>query len=156
MVQKRLTKAEIERLKTITKSLYLHEDITQIRAMAARVGVSEPTMSKWFKIHEEEWKRLKKNIVLTREERMADLYDELTEIANHIKSLPEGKRFADSKLGDVRRKLIKDIKELEVNASIPEVIAALTALIKFVRNENLEDSKVIMNWADLYIKTLLR
>lgn len=156
MANKRLTKAETERLKTIAKSLYIHEDMTQQKALAARVGVSVNTMNKWFKIHEDEWKRLKKNIVLTREERMADLYDELTEIANHIKALPEGRRFADSKLGDVRRKLIKDIKELEVNASIPEVIAALTALVKFVRNENLDDAKNIMNWADMYIKTLLK
>jgi len=156
MTQKRLTKADIERLKTITKSLYIHEDITQQKALAARVGVSENTMSKWFKLHEEEWKRLKKNIVLTREERMADLYDELTEIQNHIKTLPEGKRFADSKLGDVRRKLIKDIKELEVNAALPEVIAALTGLVKFVRNENLDEAKIVMNWSDLYIKTLLK
>lgn len=156
MAQKRLTKADIERLKTITKSLYIHEDITQQKALAGRIGVSENTMSKWFKLHEEDWKRLKKNIVLTREERMADLYDELTEIANHIKTLPEGKRFADSKLGDVRRKLIKDIKELEVNAALPEVIAALTGLVKFVRNENLDEAKIIMNWSDLYIKTLLK
>lgn len=156
MAQKRLTKAEIERLKSMAKSLYIHEDITQQKALAARIGVSENTMSKWFKLHEDEWKRLKKNIVLTREERMADLYDELTEIANYIKGLPEGKRFADSKLGDVRRKLIKDIKELEVNASIPEVIAALTGLIKFIRNENLQEAKLVMVWADLYIKTLLK
>lgn len=156
MAQKRLTKAEIERLKTIAKSLYIHEDITQQKALAARVGVSENTMSKWFKIHEEEWNKHKKNFVLTREERMSDLFDELTEIQNHIKGLPEGKRFADSKLGDVRRKLIKDIKELEVNASIPEVIAALTGLIKFVRNENLQEAKLIMGWSDLYIKTLLK
>ena len=156
MAQKRLTKSDVERLKTIAKSLYLHEDITQQKALAARIGVSENTMSKWFKLHEEEWKRLKKNIVLTREERMADLYDELTEIQNHIKKLPEGSRFADSKLGDVRRKLIKDIKELETNAAIPEVIAALTGLIKFVRNENIDEAKIIMNWADVYIKTLLK
>lgn len=121
-----------------------------------RVGVSENTMNKWFSLYEPDWRKHKKNFLLTREERMSDLLDELTEIQEFIKDQPEGRRFADSKLGDVRRKLIKDIKELEVNASKQEVIYALTALIKFVRPENMDDAKTITKWADIYIKSLLR
>lgn len=113
-------------------------------------------MNAWFKEHEPEWKRLKKNLILTREERMADLYDELTEIANAIKKLPEGERFASHKLALVRRMVVKDISDLQVEAAIPDIIAALSGLVKFVRNENLEEARIIIRWADIYIKTLLK
>lgn len=154
MAQKRLTKAEIEKLKEYAKKLYLHDDITNQKQLAKRVGVSENTISKW--VNEGKWESFKKNFLLTREERMSDLLDELTEIQNFIKELPEGRRFADSKLGDVRRKLIKDIKELETSANRQEIIHALTSLVKFVRPENFEEAVVITKWADIFIKTLLR
>lgn len=154
MAKKRLTKEELEERKAHAKTLFLHEGITNQKDLAKRVGVSENTISKW--LTDGKWSNLKKNFILTREERMSDLLDELTEIQNHIKEQPEGRRFADSKLGDVRRKLIKDIKELETNASKNEVIHALMSLIKFVRPENVEEAKVITKWADIYIKSLLR
>lgn len=154
MANKKHTKEELERLKEYAKSLYLHENVTNQKELAKRVGVSENTISKW--VTENKWSNLKKNFLLTREERMSDLLDELTEIQNFIKELPEGRRFADSKLGDVRRKLIKDIKELETNASKDEIIHALLALIKFVRPENMDEAKIITKWADIFIKSLLR
>lgn len=154
MAQKRLTKAEIEKLKEYAKKLYLHDDITNQKQLAKRVEVSENTISKW--VNEGKWESFKKNFLLTREERMSDLLDELTEIQNFIKEQPEGRRFADSKLGDVRRKLIKDLKELETSANRQEIIHALTSLVKFVRPENFEEAVVITKWADIFIKTLLR
>jgi transposase len=154
MAQKRLTKDELLEVQSMAKTLYLHENITNQKELAKRVKVSENTISKW--VTEGKWQNLKKNFLLTREERMSDLLDELTEIQTHIKNLPEGKRFADSKLGDVRRKLIKDLKELETNASKDEIIHALMALIKFVRPENMADAKIITKWADVMIKSLLR
>ena len=153
---KRLSKEDLERLKQIAKSLYIHEDITQQKVLAERVGVSKNTMCIWFKEHEQEWQRMKKNLILTREERMADLYDELTEIANAIKNLPEGTRFAPHKLALVRRMIVKDISDLQVEAAIPEIVAALTGLVKFVRNEQLEEARIIIKWADIYLKTLLK
>ncbi|TZF81812.1 transcriptional regulator [Pedobacter sp. BS3] len=153
-MKKRLTKEELERVKSHAKILYTREGLTLQKELAQRVGVSENTISKW--VIEGKWESLKKNFLLTREERMSDLLDELTEIQEFIKNQPEGRRFADSKLGDVRRKLIKDIKELETNASREEIIHALTKLIQFVRPENLNDARIITQWADVFIKTLLR
>lgn len=154
MAKKRLTKEELERLKEHAKVLYLHENITNQKDLAKRVGVSENTISKW--VIEGKWANLKKNFLLTREERMSDLLDELTEIQTAIKGQTDGKRFADHKLALVRRMLVNDIKALEVTASKPEIIASCMDLIKFVRPENAEEAKIITKWADIFIKTLLR
>ncbi len=154
--RKKLTKEEAARLRDIAKALYIHEDITSQKVLAERVGVSTNTMCAWFKEAEHEWQRLKKNLILTREERMSDLYDELTEIANAIKQLPEGERFATHKLALVRRMVVKDIADLQVEAAIPDIVAALSGLVKFVRNENLDEAKTIIRWADIYLKTLLK
>lgn len=154
MAQKRLTKDELERLKEIAKTLYLHENVTNQKDLAKRVCVRENTISKW--VNEGKWSNLKKNFLLTREERMSDLLDELTEIQTAIKKQADGARFADHKTALVRRMLVNDIKALEVTASKPEIIAACMALIKFARPENMEEAKIITKWADIYIKSLLR
>lgn len=154
MAKKRLTKEELERLKEHAKVLYLHENITNQKDLAKRVDVSENTISKW--VTEGKWSNLKKNFLLTREERMGELLDELTEIQLLIKSQKEGARFADHKTALVRRMLVNDIKALEVSASKPEIIAACMELIKFVRPENMEEAKIITKWADIFIKSLLR
>jgi DNA-binding XRE family transcriptional regulator len=155
MAGKRLSNSEIERLKELTRICYIKEGISSQKELAERVGVTEKTMGKWIKENKEEWDKLKKNLLLTRSERMSDLFDELTELQQSIKDKPEGQRFADSKQGDVRRKLIKDIKELETKAATHEIVHALMSLINFVREESQTDSKIITKWADIFIKSKL-
>ena len=128
MAKRKLTKEENERLKELAKALYLHENITSQKELAVRIGVRENTIGKW--IADGKWANLKKNFLLTREERMSDLLDELTELQNTIKTQNEGARFADHKTALIRRMLINDIKALEVTASKPEIIAACMDLIK--------------------------
>lgn len=152
--KKKLTNEELERVKNHAKLLYTKEGVTMQKELAQRTGISENTISKW--VNENGWDKLKKNFLLTREERMSDLLDELTELQSTVKSKDDGLRFADYKLASVRRMLIKDIAELEVTASKPEAIAACMDLINFVRPESLDDAKIIMKWADIYIKSLLR
>ncbi len=154
MAKKRLTKAELEEKRDHAKVLYTKEGVTLQKEIAERTGISENTISKW--ISEGKWESLKKNFLLTREERMSDLLDELTELQASVKLKPAGERFADSKLADVRRKLIKDIKELETKAATGEVIHALTQLIKFARHEDFAEAKIITKWSDIFIKQLLR
>ncbi|WAC40575.1 DDE transposase family protein [Pedobacter sp. SL55] len=152
-VKERASKAEIERKKEHAKILYVKDGISTQKELAERVGVSEKTIGKW--IVDGEWEKLKKNVVLTRQEQLLHLMDELAELNASIRLKPEGVRFADSKLGDVRRKLIKDIKDMETKASIPEIIHALTLLLDFVRKGNLEQAKDLAKIVDAFIKSLL-
>jgi len=147
------SKADLEKLKDYAKILFVKDKLTQ-KEIAQKTEVSEKTISKW--VEDGRWAKLQKNFILTREEAMGDLLNELVEINAFIKRMPEGSRFADAKLGDVRRKLVKDIKELETKASLPEIIAALKLLLDFTRKVDLKDAQLLSKYADALIKSLLK
>lgn len=149
----RKSKADLEKLKEYAKLLYTRDRLTQ-KEIAEKTDISEKTIGKW--VSEGGWDKLLKNFLLTREEQMGMMLDELNEINAYIKGLPQGKRFADAKLGDVRRKLVKDIKELETKAALPEIIAALKILLDFIRKVNLQDAQLLSKYCDAVIKSLLR
>jgi len=150
----RLTNEERERLQEHAKLLYTRDNITVQKELAERDGVDEKTMGKW--IEEGGWKKLKRNFVLTREEQLANLLDELEELNSAIKKKKEGERFADSKEANVRRFLIKDIKDLETKALLPEIISALTQFLSFIRTLNFDDTKLIAGYVDAFIKSKLK
>lgn len=152
--RERLTKEQIEKAKNHAKLLFTREGITTQKEIAGIVGISEKTIGKW--INEEGWEKLQRNFLLTREEEMANLLDELIELNKFIKLKPEGKRFADAKEGDVRRKLIKDIKELETKAALPEILHTCKLLLEFMRKANLQVSQELSVWVDAFVKSLMR
>lgn len=150
----RMTKERRERLKEHAKLLYTRENVTTQKELAERVGVTEKTISSW--ISKGNWDKYKRNFILTREEQMANLLEELSEINASIKQKEVGERFADAKLAQVRRQLIKDIKDLETKALLPEIISALTQFLNFVRKNSLDDAQSISHYVDNFIKTKLR
>lgn len=150
----RMTKEEQERLKKYARHLYIDKGITTAKALALEVGITEKTASKW--IAEGNWEKYKKNIVLTREEQMNLMLDELEQINNHIKEQPDGQQFADYKLAMVRRQLIKDIKDLETKALVSEHINSLTQFLSYVRVQNVTDGLLIARYVDMFIKSELR
>ena len=102
----------------IAQMLYL-QGLRQ-KEIALKLGRSEQTVSKWAK--DDNWKDKKANIMMSRENRLSELYQELAEFNRMIKDKEEYK-VADSKEADARRKLIKDIKELETKYNIAETIS---------------------------------
>lgn len=152
MAKKRLTKEEIRGRLDWAKTLIVKDGFTQKEA-SEKVGLSAQTINKYYL--EENWSKFERNFLATREEQMANLLDELVEINNYVKTQPEGQRFADSKLGDVRRKLVKDIKELETKASLPETIHACTGLMEFIRKIDLIKAQELAGYVDAYIKSKL-
>lgn len=149
MASKNIT---IQQKKDYAKVLITKEKLTQKEA-AERVGVSAVTMNKWFK--DGQWDKLQKNFLLTREEQMGLLLNELAAINEHIQTFPQGQRFADSKLGDVRRKLVKDIKELETKAALPEIINVCAKLSEFIRKIDLAKAQELIFYMDAFIKSKL-
>ncbi len=150
----RRTKAEQKKLKEYAKLLYVEKGITSQKELAQRVEVTEKTIGKW--ITDGNWKKLKRNIVLTRQEQMDLLLEELEQLNASIKQRPEGEQFADFKLAQVRRQLIKDIKDLETKALVSEHVNSLTQFLSYVRVRNVEDGLFIAKYVDLFIKSLLK
>lgn len=149
----RLSNKERAQKKEYAKVLYLQEKNITIKDLAERVGVTVSTLSDWLKT--EKWEGLKRNILLTRQEQLVQMQDELAEINAYIQSQEEGSRFADYKMAQIRNQLIKNIKDLETKALLPEMINALTQFLDFVRVENLDDAQLLADYTDAFIKSKL-
>lgn len=154
MEKKRLTKAEIELRKTLAKQLYTKDGVTTQKELAERVGISEKAIGKW--IADENWKKERAGLMMTREEQLKRLYEQFTALNDEIAKRPIQSRYATPSEADTLVKLTKAIKQMETDIALSETIEALRNLINFVRPENLADAKVITKWSDLYIKTLVK
>lgn len=67
------------------KSLFLAGGNTQ-KEIAERVGVTEKTLAKWIK--DGKWETLKKSLLTTKQSQLSELYDQLENINNEIKTRP--------------------------------------------------------------------
>jgi hypothetical protein len=147
------TKAELENLKDYAKILFTRDRLT-LQEIGLKTGIVEATLTRWM--HNGGWIKLQRNFILTREEQMDNLLDELVQINNSIRNKPDGEQFADAKLSDVRRKLILDITDLETkNASVPETLAVFKNLLEYVRKVDLAKSQEIARWMDEYVRAKL-
>lgn len=150
MAKSALTRKQKEEL----AKMYYLQGYTVQKELAAKVGVSEKTISKW-KI-EGGWDKLMLNIPMVKQQQIQKLLRELEELNEHIEGKAEGKRFADSKEADVRRKLIADIKDLEGEASVSDIIGVAMAFTKWVSKTDVDKSREIGNLFDLFIKEKLQ
>jgi transcriptional regulator with XRE-family HTH domain len=146
------TKSENEKSKGYAKILFVKDKLTQ-KEIAVKTGKTEATISKW--VTAGNWEKERKNFLLTRQEQMSYLLDELGELNAAIRKKPEGARYADSKEGDVRRKLIKDIKELETSTNKPEAISACIALLEFIRKVDLVICQQLAPYIDGFVKSIM-
>lgn len=140
--------------KELAKMLYLKGGITVQKELAVRVDVNPNTIGRW--IAEEGWEKLRKPLLLTREEQLQNLYTELENLQEYIKGKKEGQQFADSKEADVRRKLIKDIKDLETKASIVEMIETFKRITEWMKRQDVEEAKKLVEIFDRFIKDSLK
>ncbi len=143
----------IAQKKEMARALYLQGE-TIAKVLASKVGVNEKTMGNWIK--NEGWENLRKNIPLVKQQQLQNLLSELEQLNEFIKTKPEGKRFADAKEGDVRRKLIKDIEALENEASIADVVSVSIAMTKFIAQSDLKKAQELSMYFDAYIKDKLK
>lgn len=154
MAKTRLTKDEIEQRKNHAKLLYTREGVITQKELAQRVGISEKTIGLWIK--DEKWEKERASVILTKEEELRRIYEQLTELNDCIRLRPKGSRYSDTKEADILIKLSATIKNLETEVSVAEAIEVLKKLINLTRKESLADAKVITKWSDILIKTLLK
>lgn len=134
-------------LKEVAKILFL-QGMDQ-KDIAAKLGVSEVSMSRWKK--EGNWDSLKTNLLNSKTERLSELYDELAEFNKAIKERAEGFRFPTSKEADVRRKLIRDIADLERKYNIGQTTVIARDFVTFCKDLDFEFAKRANDMFDLFI-----
>lgn len=143
----------LQQKKEWARTLYIKDDLNQ-KEIAFKTGVSQQTIGKW--IEKEQWKKFRRNLTLTRSEQYLNMLVELEEINQHIKNKPENQRFADSKVADIRRKLVKDIKDLETETSVTKIVDVSVPFVKWINAFDLEKGKEIATLFDAFIKEKLR
>lgn len=135
------------------KTLYLKENLTIIE-IAERVGTTRQTISRW--IQTEKWETLKTSLTLTREEQIAMLYRQVSEINNAIANRPEGERFANTKEADILGKLASAINKMETDTGIKDICEVGTKFIEWLRPVDLDKAKEIASIYDAFIKDNLK
>ena len=133
-------------LNEVAKILYI-QGYNQ-KEIAAKLNVSTVTMNKWA--NNGKWKTIKTNLLSSKNERLSELYEELAEFNKMIKEKKDYK-VASSKEADARRKLIKDISELERKYNIGQTISIGRDFSLFVKDIDFEFSQKAVTYFDSFI-----
>lgn len=145
--------AKLTDKKQKAKSLYLTGQYDQ-KEIAGIIGVTEKTISRWK--NDEEWESFKESLLTTRENELKRLYKMLKVLNNHLDKMAQENVPINSKEADSVLKLTAAIKNLELETSIADKVEVGTAFIDFVRKENLDLSKEITTWFDMFLKRYVK
>ena len=129
--------------------MFLRTDKSQ-KEIADIVKVAEKTLSKWKT--SENWDRLRASIIITKDEQLRRVYQQINELTSSIESKEEGKRYADSGEADTLAKLASTARSLESNLSIADVIDVFIDFQDWLRGVDLQKAKEISDLQDAYIK----
>ncbi|MPM92060.1 hypothetical protein SDC9_139194 [bioreactor metagenome] len=130
--------------------LYVSERIT-FKEIAERVKVGEKTVSRWAK--EGNWDNLRKSLLTTRQTQLTRWYsqlDSITELIENRNNIPTNAE------ADTMSKITSNIKSLEVEIGVGEIVETGKKLITFIQQVNLEDAKLFKNYFDEYINNRMK
>jgi predicted DNA-binding protein YlxM (UPF0122 family) len=139
--------------KDYCKLLYVQQRLS-VEEILERVDVSERTLRKWIKDPVEDWDKLRKSLLITKQQQIVRLYDQLEWLNDNIAS--REKRIAEAKEADVISKLTSAIKKLEVETSIGEIIEVGRSFIDFIREIDLSAAKEVTRYLDLFINSKIK
>lgn len=151
--KKGMEKQTRQQRKDFAKTLYLSErEITQ-KEIAARVGVTEATVSKW--VREEQWERLKTSVVGGREELLGWLHAQLNAIREAVSGRKKN-NFVSSREADTITKLTNAIKKLETETNIAHKVEVAQQFLVWLRANDPEKAMEFLPLFDAFIKESLR
>jgi transposase len=133
--------------------LYTRENLTQ-KEIAARVGVSEVTMSKW--VNAGKWDELKASITITKEEQLKNLYHQLAEINRNISDREQGKRYATPSESDTISKLANAIEKMETDVGLADIIATFRKFLEWLRTFDLKQAQALTPLFDSFVKSRIK
>jgi len=133
------------------KHLYIYDNLTQ-KEIAAKVGITEKTLSKWVNDPKENWEMLKSSLTITKAQELKRLYIQLAEINNFIAGKEPGKRYANTLEADIISKLSAAIKNLETETSVSDTIDACIDINKWLKSVDFAKAQEFVHIQDEFIK----
>lgn len=141
--------------KELAKLLFVRESLSQ-KEIAERVDTSEQTICRWVNENDGEWRKLRQSIIITKEEQLRRVYDQLDELTQVIAKREQGTRYANTKEADTLVKLTAAANNLESDASIADIIEVSKRFLNFLRPISLDKAKEISALLDAFIKEQLK
>lgn len=153
--------------KEYARILYVSERIT-FKEIAERTGVTEKTISKWATT--ENWDKLRKSLLITRDNQLVHWYNQLENINEDIAYRPvlqKDKKGHDilrvEKVGiptsaeaDTMSKLAGNIQKLETEIGLGEYVQVSKKLLVFIQGIDLNDAKRFKNYIDEFVNEKLK
>lgn len=133
--------------------LFTKENVTQ-KEVAARVGVSVQTMSKW--VNAGKWEELKVSVTITKEEQLKNLYRQLAEINKAIAEREAGKRFSTSGEADTISKLAVAIEKMESDIGLADIISTFRVFLNWLRGFDIAQAQELTPIFDTFIKSRIK
>lgn len=149
MANTRLTKAELQQKRGYAKLLFTKEKLTQ-KEIAIRIGISQNTISKWAS--EDNWEAAQKSLMLTREEQLRNMMEELDILNCEIAK--SGRKYATKEQAYIRDTLVQNINKLEIEVTAHETYNVAKEMIGYYRGIDLDKAKTLAEDFDEFIKTL--
>jgi hypothetical protein len=118
----------------LAKILFTREHLDQ-KIVAVKVGVSERTMSDW--VNKFNWKDLRRRLLVSKEDVLANLYEQMEEVNEFIRSKEKGKRYADTRESDILVKLTASIRNMETELAIADIVGSGTRFLKFAQTSGM-------------------
>lgn len=148
------TKLSNNQKKEWAKHLFLTEtDMTQ-KQIAAKVEVSEKTMSGW--VNEGKWDAMRKSLMTTRDEILRDLYEVLVGMKNEAKIAATDNDPNTKPDTDGIYKQILAIRKFEIETGAGPMIATLKQFIIFLQKIDFGLAQQLTPLADAFIKDRLK
>ena len=133
------------------KLLYLRTELSQ-KEIAEQVGVTEATLSKWVNANEEEWKLEKASFIITKDQELRRIYQQISALNDAIQMREVGSKYPTSSEADILSKLSKAAHSLERESSVSEVINVSIGLTEYLQEYDPEKAKEWSALLDGYIK----
>ena len=149
--------ANMQLKKDYARTLFLKDNLNQAE-IAARVGTSAQTISKWKT--EGNWESLKANFVITRQETLSRTYAQINQIFSELESTNEaGAKVItsiSSSKADTLSKLSAAAKSLETDLSISTYIDVFIKFGNWLRDADFTLAKKMAELQDSFIKEQLK
>jgi len=145
-----MNKPTIHDKQYLAKILFTREKLDQ-KLVAAKVGVSENTMSKW--VQEFNWKALRNRLLIGKEEVLENLYEQIGNLNAAIRKKNDGQKYGDTKEADILIKYTASIRNLETELAIADLVESGIRFIKHI--QRVAPIEQVVEIADLWNAFLL-
>jgi transcriptional regulator with XRE-family HTH domain len=137
--------------KELAELLYTRNDISQ-KEVAARVGVSEVTMSRWVNEHDKAWEKMRLSVTKTVDENISRISMQLDELNHTISKREKGDRYPTSKEADIIGKLTTAIKKMKNEVDVEDIVNVSIKFLNWIRGFDLARAKELSDLFDSFIK----